>query len=61
MMSCYRYQWMTYGEAGAARSALGSGLVKHGIPKASYSSKNASFVAYSFYRLNIVLVLKCLF
>ncbi|CAI9776320.1 unnamed protein product [Fraxinus pennsylvanica] len=29
------YQWMTYGEAGAARSALGSGLVKHGIAKGS--------------------------
>ncbi|KAL7251823.1 hypothetical protein ACSBR1_013639 [Camellia fascicularis] len=27
------YKWMTYGEAGTARSAIGSGLVYHGIPK----------------------------
>nr|AIN39625.1 long-chain acyl-CoA synthetase 7 [Camellia oleifera] len=27
------YKWMTYGEAGTARSAIGSGLVLHGIPK----------------------------
>lgn len=27
------YKWMTYGEAGTARSAIGSGLVHHGIPK----------------------------
>ncbi|KAH9314266.1 hypothetical protein KI387_022893, partial [Taxus chinensis] len=27
------YKWMTYGEAGTARSALGSGLIYHGIPK----------------------------
>ncbi|KAL1808438.1 hypothetical protein ACET3Z_025428 [Daucus carota] len=29
------YKWMTYGEAAAARSAIGSGLVSHGIPKGS--------------------------
>ncbi|KAK3021591.1 hypothetical protein RJ639_046298 [Escallonia herrerae] len=29
------YRWMTYGEAGTARTALGSGLVFHGIPKAT--------------------------
>ncbi|KAE8077011.1 hypothetical protein FH972_015620 [Carpinus fangiana] len=29
------YKWMTYGEAGTARSAIGSGLVFHGILKAS--------------------------
>ncbi|KAI8009749.1 Long chain acyl-CoA synthetase 7, peroxisomal [Camellia lanceoleosa] len=29
------YKWMTYGEAGTARSAIGSGLVYHGIPKAT--------------------------
>ncbi|KAK9289045.1 hypothetical protein L1049_017516 [Liquidambar formosana] len=29
------YKWMTYGEAGTARSAIGSGLVYHGIPKGS--------------------------
>ncbi|KAJ4954703.1 hypothetical protein NE237_011486 [Protea cynaroides] len=29
------YKWMTYGEAGTARSALGSGLIHHGIPKGS--------------------------
>ncbi|KAK4798830.1 hypothetical protein SAY86_031156 [Trapa natans] len=29
------YKWMTYGEAGTARTALGSGLVYHGIPKGS--------------------------
>ncbi|XP_054806364.1 long chain acyl-CoA synthetase 6, peroxisomal-like [Prosopis cineraria] len=29
------YKWMTYGEAGTARSAIGSGLVNHGIPKGS--------------------------
>ncbi|KAH7654855.1 long-chain acyl-CoA synthetase protein [Dioscorea alata] len=27
------YKWMTYGEAGTSRSAIGSGLVYHGIPK----------------------------
>ena len=32
-----RYKWMTYGEAGTARSAIGSGLVYHGIPKVSDS------------------------
>lgn len=30
-----QYKWMTYGEAGAARAAIGSGLVLHGIPKGS--------------------------
>ena len=30
-----RYKWMTYGEAGTARSAIGSGLAHRGIPKAS--------------------------
>lgn len=29
------YKWMTYGEAGTARSAIGSGLIFHGILKAS--------------------------
>ncbi|KAL8121722.1 long chain acyl-CoA synthetase 6, peroxisomal-like [Apium graveolens] len=29
------YKWMTYGEAATARSAIGSGLVSHGIPKGS--------------------------
>ncbi|XP_022723130.1 long chain acyl-CoA synthetase 6, peroxisomal-like [Durio zibethinus] len=29
------YKWMTYGEAGAARAAIGSGLIYHGIPKGS--------------------------
>ncbi|XP_074573072.1 long chain acyl-CoA synthetase 6, peroxisomal-like [Curcuma longa] len=28
-----QYQWMTYSEAGASRSAIGSGLAYHGIPK----------------------------
>lgn len=28
-----RYKWMTYGEAGTARSAIGSGLIFHGILK----------------------------
>lgn len=32
---CLRYKWMTYGEASTARTALGSGLVNHGIPKVS--------------------------
>ncbi|XP_020573514.1 long chain acyl-CoA synthetase 6, peroxisomal-like isoform X2 [Phalaenopsis equestris] len=27
------YKWMTYGEAGASRSAIGSGLIYHGVPK----------------------------
>ncbi|RHN82051.1 putative long-chain-fatty-acid--CoA ligase [Medicago truncatula] len=27
------YKWMTYGEAGTARSAIGSGLIHYGIPK----------------------------
>jgi hypothetical protein len=30
-----RYRWMTYGEVGAGRTAIGSGLVQNGIPKAS--------------------------
>jgi long-chain acyl-CoA synthetase len=29
------YKWITYGEAGSARSAIGSGLVYHGIIKGS--------------------------
>ncbi|XP_015888035.3 long chain acyl-CoA synthetase 6, peroxisomal [Ziziphus jujuba] len=29
------YKWMTYGEAGTARSGIGSGLMYHGIPKGS--------------------------
>ncbi|CAK9259791.1 unnamed protein product, partial [Sphagnum jensenii] len=29
------YRWMTYGEVGAARTAIGSGLVQNGIPKGS--------------------------
>ncbi|KAL0708549.1 hypothetical protein Bca4012_074975 [Brassica carinata] len=29
------YKWMTYGEVGTARTALGSGLVHHGIPSGS--------------------------
>ncbi|KAK4266368.1 hypothetical protein QN277_027304 [Acacia crassicarpa] len=29
------YKWMTYGEAGTARSEIGSGLVNRGIPKGS--------------------------
>ncbi|CAK7327014.1 unnamed protein product [Dovyalis caffra] len=29
------YKWMTYGEAGTARTAIGSGLIYHGIPKGS--------------------------
>nr|ATE88092.1 long-chain acyl coenzyme A synthetase 6 [Vernicia fordii] len=29
------YKWMTYGEAGTARTAIGSGLMYHGIPKGS--------------------------
>jgi len=32
-----RYRWMTYGEVGTARAAIGSGLVQHGIPKVSTS------------------------
>lgn len=27
---------MTYGEAGTARAAVGSGLIYHGVPKVSY-------------------------
>lgn len=33
--SVREYTWITYGEAGAARMAVGSGLVLHGIPKGS--------------------------
>ncbi|KAM0966338.1 hypothetical protein ACFX2C_022108 [Malus domestica] len=29
------YKWMTYGEAGTARSGIGSGLIYNGIPKGS--------------------------
>jgi len=32
----FSYKWMTYGEAGTARTALGSGLVHHGIPMVNY-------------------------
>ena len=31
-----RYKWMTYGEAGTSRSAVGSGLIYHGISKVSH-------------------------
>ncbi|PPE02342.1 hypothetical protein GOBAR_DD00676 [Gossypium barbadense] len=31
----FMYKWMTYGEAGTARAAIGSGLIYHGIPKGS--------------------------
>ncbi|KAE9455791.1 hypothetical protein C3L33_12301, partial [Rhododendron williamsianum] len=34
-LNVFRYKWMTYGEAGTARSEIGSGLVCRGIPKAS--------------------------
>lgn len=30
---------MTYGEAGTARAAIGSGLINHGIPKVSARSQ----------------------
>ncbi|KAJ6842039.1 putative long chain acyl-CoA synthetase 6, peroxisomal isoform X1 [Iris pallida] len=30
------YTWMTYGEAGTSRSAIGSGLVSHGITKGAF-------------------------
>ncbi|KAD4982413.1 hypothetical protein E3N88_19084 [Mikania micrantha] len=33
-----RYKWTTYGEAAATRTAIGSGLVAHGIPKAILGS-----------------------
>ncbi|RWR95381.1 AMP-dependent synthetase/ligase [Cinnamomum micranthum f. kanehirae] len=29
------YKWMTYGEAGTARAAIGSALIYHGVPKGS--------------------------
>uniref|UniRef100_A0A6M2EN48 Long-chain-fatty-acid--CoA ligase n=1 Tax=Populus davidiana TaxID=266767 RepID=A0A6M2EN48_9ROSI len=29
------YKWMTFGEAGTARTEIGSGLIYHGIPKGS--------------------------
>ncbi|KAI7753705.1 hypothetical protein M8C21_009346 [Ambrosia artemisiifolia] len=32
------YKWTTYGEAATARTAIGSGLVAHGIPKACQGS-----------------------
>ncbi|XWS08998.1 hypothetical protein CRYUN_Cryun40dG0048200 [Craigia yunnanensis] len=32
------YNWMTYGEAGTAQAAIGSGLIYHGIPKVSISA-----------------------
>lgn len=35
---------MTYGEVGTARTAIGSGLVQHGIPKASAQSFNLDIV-----------------
>lgn len=33
--SAGEYKWMTYGEVGASRAAIGSALLKHGIPKKS--------------------------
>ncbi|KAL0457235.1 UNVERIFIED_CONTAM: Long chain acyl-CoA synthetase 6, peroxisomal [Sesamum latifolium] len=33
------YKWITYGEAGASRAAIGSGLIRYGIQKASLSLK----------------------
>jgi long-chain acyl-CoA synthetase len=42
------YRWMTYGEVGTARTAIGSGLVQHGIPKGScvglYMTNRAEWV-----------------
>lgn len=38
----YRYKWTTYGEIAIARSAIGSGLVAHGITKVCNRYSNFS-------------------
>ena len=42
------YKWMTYGEAGRARAAIGSGLIYHGIPKVRISAIIISLIFRSF-------------
>ncbi|XLS74629.1 hypothetical protein HN51_031494 [Arachis hypogaea] len=37
------YKWMTFGEAGTARSAIGSGLIYYGIPKGAVLT-HANFI-----------------
>ncbi|XLR47439.1 hypothetical protein S83_032099, partial [Arachis hypogaea] len=37
------YKWMTFGEVGTARSAIGSGLIYYGIPKGAVLT-HANFV-----------------
>ena len=39
-----RYKWMTYGEAGAAREAIGSGLRVNGLQKVSYSKSSITYL-----------------
>jgi long-chain acyl-CoA synthetase len=34
------YKWMTYGEASTNRTAIGSGLIYHGIPEVSHNGRN---------------------
>lgn len=33
LLALLRYKWMTYGEAGTARTAIGSGLIYYGVPR----------------------------
>lgn len=43
-MPCYRYSWMTYGEAGTSRSAIGSGLLRRQIQRARLAPNSLWFV-----------------
>jgi CO dehydrogenase/acetyl-CoA synthase alpha subunit len=39
-MELCSYKWMTYGEASTNRTAIGSGLIYHGIPEVSHNGRN---------------------
>ncbi|GER44710.1 long-chain-fatty-acid CoA ligase [Striga asiatica] len=41
------YKWMTYGEAGASRSAIGSGLINYQLPKASLNRIHFLYVEFN--------------
>ena len=49
-----RYKWMTYGEAGKARAAIGSGLILHGISKV-YAVTFLSIISLRKFKLDYVL------
>ena len=50
---------MTYGEAGTSRSAVGSGLIYHGIPKVSHIVLHWTLLVFPF--ASLLLLFFCLF